>query len=64
MRQLPAWQDVPRFYMYTGDALDFSWMASACPGFETLRRTAYNERLGEVDAAHVVVRRSALSVCV
>ena len=39
---------VPPFYLYEGDALDFSWMRELCPGFGELRRQAYNERLGEV----------------
>lgn len=35
------------FFMYDGRELDHGWMRH-CPGFELMRRTAYNERLGEV----------------
>ena len=43
------------FYMYTGPALDFGWMR-ACAGFAELRRTAYRERLGEVEMRDLLER--------
>jgi hypothetical protein len=46
LRSHAAEQPVP-FYMYEGAALDHGWLRH-CDGFEALRRSAYNERLGEV----------------
>ena len=48
-------QPVPPFYIYEHPALDFSWMRESCAAFDQLRRQAYNERLGEVAMADLLL---------